>query len=162
MTANGTPQVQPHWGGPNLLAQIVYQHPFFARSPPKSRDFLQSHEGDRFRTCLDYQTARKQYHDTVALMPQSFDKISLHIVFSTKQRIPWLQCEQLRSELYSYMATILRNMECPAIILNGIEEHVHGLCLLSRKVCVMDLIKDAKTETSKWIKRQSHKTRQFA
>ena len=86
-------------------------------------------------------------------MSQSLAKIILHIVFSTKQRKPWLRDETLRNELYAYLATVLRNIQCPAIIINGVEDHLHVLCLLSRMVRVMDLIKEAKTETSKWIKK---------
>ena len=66
-------------------------------------------------------------------MPQSVSNISLYIVFSTKQRTPWLRNATLRSELFAYMATILRNIECPAVIINGTEDHVHVLCLLSQK-----------------------------
>jgi len=86
-------------------------------------------------------------------MPQSLSKIILHIVFSTKLRTPWLRSETLRSELGAYMAAILRGIDCPAITINGTEDHVHILCLLARTARVMDVVKDAKTETSKWIKK---------
>jgi len=95
-------------------------------------------------------------------MPQSLSKISLHVVFGTKQRIAWLRDAPIRSELYAYMATILRGIECPAMVINGTEDHVHLLCQLSRKARVMDLVKEAKTETSKWVKKRSHATRGFA
>ncbi len=95
-------------------------------------------------------------------MSQSLSKIILHSVFSTKLRTPWLRNEQLRNELYAYMATILTNIECPAILINGVEDHIHILSLLSRKIRVMDLIKEAKTETSKWIKKHDRGTSKFA
>ena len=88
-------------------------------------------------------------------MPQSLSKVTLHITFSTKNRKPWLRDPTLRTELYAYMATILRdNVDSPAIIINGVEEHIHALVILSRKYAIMDVIKEAKTETNKWIKRQ--------
>ena len=37
-------------------------------------------------------------------MPQSLAQIFVHIVFSTKNRKPWLRDESLRDELYAYMA----------------------------------------------------------
>jgi REP element-mobilizing transposase RayT len=95
-------------------------------------------------------------------MPQSLAKVSVHIVFSTKRRTPWLRTADLRAELYAYMATILRQLECPAMVINGMEDHVHVLCLLSRKTRIMDLVKDAKTETSKWIKRHPRGNTGFA
>ena len=88
-------------------------------------------------------------------MSQSLSRVILHITFSTKNRTPWLRDETLRTELYAYMATVLRdNVDSPAIIINGIEDHIHLLVILSRKYAIMDVLKEAKTETSKWIKRQ--------
>ena len=88
-------------------------------------------------------------------MPQSLAKVVVHLVFSTKHRTPWLRDKSVRSELYAYMATILRdNVDSPALIINGVEDHIHVLLLLSRKFALMDIIKEAKTETSKWVKKQ--------
>ncbi len=95
-------------------------------------------------------------------MPQSIAKVVIHIVFSTKGRKPWLRSNDLRNELFAYMATILRNnVDSPAILINGVEDHVHALCLLSRKFAIMKVIQEAKTETSKWLKKQSEETSNF-
>jgi len=88
-------------------------------------------------------------------MPQSLAQIYVHIVFSTKDRKPWLRDDALRDELYAYMATILRdNVDSPAIIISGVEDHVHALVRLSRKFPVMKILQESKVETSKWLKRQ--------
>ena len=88
-------------------------------------------------------------------MPQSLAKVIVHIVYSTKNRTPWLKDPKIRSELYAYNATILKaNVDSPAILINGVEDHIHVLCLLSRKFAIKDVIKEAKTETTKWIKKQ--------
>lgn len=93
-------------------------------------------------------------------MSQSLAKVIIHIVFSTKERKSWLQDRQLCDQLYRYMATILRDeVGSPALLINGYEDHVHALCLLSRTVSIADVVKTAKTETSKWLKRQSPATR---
>ncbi len=85
------------------------------------------------------------------------------MVFSTKDRTPWLKNSDVRQQLYAYMATILRdNVDSPALVINGIEDHVHVLCLLSRKFAIKDLIQEAKTETTKWLKRQSPLFASFA
>ena len=69
----------------------------------------------------------------------------------------------LRQELYAYKATILRNqVDSPALIINGVEDHVHMLCLLSRKFAIMSVIEEAKTETSKKLKKQSPDLSDFA
>jgi len=96
-------------------------------------------------------------------MSQSVAKVALHIVFSTKNRKPWLKNLNLRNELYAYMATILKNnVDSPAILIGGIEDHVHILCLLSRKFAIMKVVQETKTETSKWIKKQAGECRNFA
>jgi REP element-mobilizing transposase RayT len=85
-------------------------------------------------------------------MPQSLAKVLIHIVFSTKNRTPWLQDEGTRKELHAYMATVLQTMESPALIINGVEDHVHILCLLSRKHAIRQIVEDVKKNSSKWIK----------
>ncbi len=96
-------------------------------------------------------------------MPQSLAKVVVHLVFSTKNRTPWLQGQELRQELFAYMATILRNnVDSPAILINGVEDHVHALGLLGRKFAIMDVVQEAKTETSKWLKKQSPALSTFA
>src|SRR3989442_10292846 len=88
-------------------------------------------------------------------MPQSLAKVLVHVVYSTKGRRPWLQDEEMRKQLYAYKATILRNnVDTPALIINGVEDHIHALCLLSRKFAIKDVIEEAKTETTKWLKKQ--------
>ena len=42
----------------------------------------------------------------------------------------------------------------PSDTIDGVEDHIHILCLLSRKFSIMDVIKRSKTETSKWLKRK--------
>jgi len=88
-------------------------------------------------------------------MSQSLANVIVHITYSTKHRKPWLIDPDLRSQLYAYNATILKEeVDSPAILINGVEDHIHILCLLSRKFAIMDVIKASKTETSKWIKKQ--------
>ena len=36
-------------------------------------------------------------------MPQSLAQIYVHMVFSTKNRRPWLHSDDLRDQLYAYM-----------------------------------------------------------
>ncbi len=94
-------------------------------------------------------------------MSQSLAKVILHIVFSTKNRHPWLQDEGVRKELYAYMATILKALDSPAILINGVEDHVHILCLLSRSYAIKKLLEEVKKEPSKWIKRKAPEYRDF-
>ena len=54
-------------------------------------------------------------------MSQSLAKVIVHIIYSTKNREPWLRDADLRSELYAYNAAILKNeVDSPAILINGV------------------------------------------
>jgi REP element-mobilizing transposase RayT len=85
-------------------------------------------------------------------MPQSLSSILIHLIFSTKNREPFLTPE-IDAELYPYMASILKALKSPALIINGTSDHLHTLFSLSRVATVADVVEEVKTESSKWIKR---------
>ena len=90
-------------------------------------------------------------------MPQSLSSILIHLIFSTKNREPFISPE-IETELYPYMASIFKAMKSPALIINGSSDHVHMLFSLSRVITIADLVEEVKTASSKWIKT---KGRQF-
>jgi putative transposase len=83
------------------------------------------------------------------MMPQSLAKVLIHMVWSTKHHTPWLKDKQVHQELYAYMATVLRNMDSPSLIINGEDDHVHVLCLMSRKYTLAQLFEAVKADSSK-------------
>ena len=94
-------------------------------------------------------------------MAQSLSDIILHIVFSTKDRNPWIDTA-IQSELNSYICTVSRNLECPVIQVNGVEDHIHILLLLSRTITVSKLINELKSNSSRWIKTKGTQFCEFA
>jgi REP element-mobilizing transposase RayT len=94
-------------------------------------------------------------------MGQSLVKNYLHITFSTKHRLPFISNE-IEPELHAYMGGICRKLDCPPIIINGIADHVHILCLLSKKIALMKLMEEVKGHSSKWIKTKSDLFSAFA
>lgn len=93
-------------------------------------------------------------------MPQSLVKLPIHLVFSTKNRIPYL-ADHHQSELHKYLHGICRAKSCPAIQINGIADHVHILCCLNSSTCVADLVRDLKSSSSKWIHLRFQEMRDF-
>ena len=87
-------------------------------------------------------------------MPQSLARVVLHVVFSTKNRAPFLKDPELRTRLHAYMAGALQAIGCEPILINGVEDHVHILCNLSRTVTIAGLVEAAKGGPSKWMKEQ--------
>lgn len=84
-------------------------------------------------------------------MSQSLTKNYLHIVFSTKHRQPLIK-PQFEEELHAYLGGICNALECPVLIVGGYSDHVHILCLLSKKIALMHLMKELKANSSKWMK----------
>ena len=84
-------------------------------------------------------------------MAQSLAKILVHVVFSTKNRSACLG-QDIREELYSYMATVLKNLDCPAIQIGGTQDHIHILGVLSKNLSIAQLVEGVKTPTSRWLK----------
>lgn len=93
-------------------------------------------------------------------MPQSLVKNYMHISFSTKNRHPFID-STIKDQLFSYLGGICKNLECNPIIVGGHKEHVHILCMLSRKIALMKLIEELKTHSSKWIKTKGQQYRKF-
>ena len=89
-------------------------------------------------------------------MPQSLSLLLVHVVFSTKERYPFLN-ENIREPLYAYMASIVRNAGCECYRIGGVADHVHLAIRLSRTTSVSELIELLKTSSSKWLKEQSIK-----
>ena len=84
-------------------------------------------------------------------MPQSLARVLVHIIFSTKNRQRFI-LPAIEHELFAYMATVLRECGCPALIINGTQDHVHILCSLSRTTAICDLVEEVKKRSSKWAK----------
>ena len=93
-------------------------------------------------------------------MPQSLVKNYLHITFSTKNIFPFID-DAIKDELFQYLGGICKNLECWPLIVGGHRDHVHILCLLSRKIALMKLVEELKTHSSKWIKNKGIKYHKF-
>ncbi len=81
-------------------------------------------------------------------MSQSLAQVYLHIVFSTKHRYPWLKTKRLQQDVHAYLSATLSNLSCPCLITGGVEDHIHILCRLGRKVTVANLVRDIKKASS--------------
>jgi putative transposase len=93
-------------------------------------------------------------------MGQSLVKNYLHIVFSTKHRKPLIH-PPYESELHSYLGGICKNMECPPIKIGGYTDHIHILCMLSKKIALMKLLEEIKSHSSKWMKTKDELLKNF-
>ena len=84
-------------------------------------------------------------------MSQSLVKNYVHIVFSTKHRQPLIY-PPYEEELHSYIGKVCKELECQPIKIGGYVDHVHILCMLSKKIALMKLLEEVKSHSSKWMK----------
>jgi putative transposase len=95
-------------------------------------------------------------------MPQSLAKVWIHLIFSTKDRYPFLAGKPVRLDMHAYLATVLRNHECETLVVGGVEDHIHALFALSRNHSIADIVKEIKIALSRWVKEKSSTLSQFS
>jgi REP element-mobilizing transposase RayT len=88
-------------------------------------------------------------------MSQSLSRILIHATFSTKLRDRSLAYPDLREHLDAYTIGILRNLECPALQVGSVIDHMHLFFLQARTAAVAEVVGIVKKETSAWIKTQN-------
>jgi putative transposase len=83
-------------------------------------------------------------------MPHSFTNLLTHVIFSTKDRLPFIDAG-LRPPLLAYMGGIVREMHGTALIINGTADHVHLLVGLPPTLALSDGMRILKTNSSRWV-----------
>src|SRR5262245_37708513 len=94
-------------------------------------------------------------------MGQSLVQIYVHVIFSTKHRQRFLQDIEFRDRTHAYLAGICRNLDCPAVKIGGVEDHVHILCRLGKQADISALVRDLKSDSTVWIKQEQTKLAEF-
>ncbi len=94
-------------------------------------------------------------------MAQSLSNVLLHLVFSTKNRHPWID-PGIESELFRYLAGICREQNCPSHAIGASDDHIHIACSLARTMPISKLLEEIKTSSSKWIKTRGKQYEGFA
>ena len=94
-------------------------------------------------------------------MSQSLSKLYIHIVFHTKYNENLIKTD-VESELYAYLGGILKENKSVPIAINGVEDHVHILCIMSKNISLADLLEELKRNSSRWIKTKGSDYTDFA
>ncbi len=88
-------------------------------------------------------------------MPQSLSAVYIHLVFSTKERRPFLRDKVVRESLHAYLGAVSKRLECPPLKVGGVEDHVHLLCRFARTITQAEWVKEIKRVSNLWLKEQS-------
>ena len=83
-------------------------------------------------------------------MGHTYTQVHLHVIFSTKERRRWL-APDVQERLYQYMARIAENEFGEALVIGGIEDHLHGLVRLRSAVALATAMRKWKSLSSRWI-----------
>lgn len=94
-------------------------------------------------------------------MPQSLSAVYIHLVFSTKERRPFLQDMPVRCALHEYLGGISNQLNCPPVLIGGVEDHVHLLASLGRVITQAEWVKELKRASNRWLKEQDHNYADF-
>ena len=85
-------------------------------------------------------------------MPQSLSAVYIHLVFSAKERRPYLRNTATREAVHAYLGGISKTLDCPPIIVGGVEDHVHLLARFGRTITQAEWVKELKRVSNLWLK----------
>lgn len=94
-------------------------------------------------------------------MSHSFNKIWVHTIWSTKERVPLIQTE-IESYLIHFMSEQFREAGCRVRIINGMPDHVHCLFSLNPQKSLAEVVKQVKGSSSHYVNQNNLIPAKFA
>jgi putative transposase len=91
----------------------------------------------------------------------SFVKIWIHLVFSTKNREPWLK-EEIRYKVHQHIIQNCKEKEIFLQAINGYTEHLHCLISLGKDQNISKIAQLIKGESSFWINKNDVLSEKFS
>lgn len=84
----------------------------------------------------------------------------MHVVFSTKERRPWITPD-VQDRLWPYLGGIARENKMKALKVGGVEDHVHVLLSFPSTLAIAKAVQLLKGNSSKWIHETFPKLKTF-
>jgi REP element-mobilizing transposase RayT len=94
-------------------------------------------------------------------MPSTYTNLLYHLVFSTKERRPFITPE-LQHELHPYRGGIILDARGVPLEIGGVADHVHILAKLPATLSIADALRLIKSNSSKWAGERPDVVRTFA
>ncbi len=94
-------------------------------------------------------------------MTQSLSRLFVHITFHVKRNKSLIP-SFVEDELYAYIGSVIKSNDSVPIIINGVSNHIHILCIMSKNIALSKLVEEIKRHSSRWIKTKSPKLSSFA
>ena len=83
-------------------------------------------------------------------MANTYSQILIHVVFTVKGRANLID-KRWRTDLHRYISGIITSKGQKSIIVNGVGDHIHCFIGLKPSMCLSELIRDVKNNSSKFI-----------
>lgn len=93
-------------------------------------------------------------------MAQSLSKLYIHLVFHIHSQSVSIR-ESDQKELYRYIGSIIMDNDSIPIAINGTENHLHILCVMSKNIALAKLVEEIKRHSSRWIKTLNKRYQHF-
>lgn len=87
-------------------------------------------------------------------MANTYTQIYIHVVFSVKGRQSLIQ-KNWKDELYKYISGIAKGKQQKVYAIGGVEDHIHILLSIKPNIALADLVREIKSNSSKWINEKS-------
>jgi len=94
-------------------------------------------------------------------MPHSFNKIWIHAIWATKDRMPIIH-SNIENSIHQFITVQLQEQGCPLRIINGMPDHIHCLFLLNPQKSIAEVIKQIKGSSSHFINQSNLIAEKFA
>lgn len=83
-------------------------------------------------------------------MPSTHVSLHVHVVFSTKERYPFID-DDWRDRLHGYLGGTIRGLGAVPLEIGGTADHVHMLIGLKPTHAIADVIREIKKASTTWI-----------
>ena len=94
-------------------------------------------------------------------MSQSLAKMYVHAIFHVKNNESLIRPED-EKELYAYLGSVVKLSKSIPIIINGIDNHIHVLGIMSKNISLADFMEEIKSNSSRGIKTLGPNYREFS
>ena len=93
-------------------------------------------------------------------MANTYTSLHYHIIFSTKNREPWLT-QQIEERIWAFIGGIARAHRMTALQVGGVEDHIHALVTAPATIAPAQIAQFLKGDSSKWIHEEFRSLRSF-
>ncbi|MCF1752099.1 IS200/IS605 family transposase [Mariniradius sediminis] len=83
-------------------------------------------------------------------MPHSFNKIWIHAIWATKDRMPLIH-SNVENQIHRFISEQLNEQGCHVRVINGMPDHIHCLFLLNPQKSMAEVVKQIKGSSSHFI-----------